>query len=1022
MSMRKPILSITIFLLSLGQLTASEPLRSAATGQVFSTEFRFPKMGDYPFPTNPLNDRAKGYLIKGKVKSAIFNYGNFIQWGDYNAGTGYNGLPAGAWGNYSYLANTSFVAGVPGADYSSNYTWVESGSTTDNSGNPLAIWSSEDAYSSWIVDGDTVFVAVVYETVDDRGIIGIQKDTRDDIDKKYQWGIDESTNEIFISVPYNSVKPINPNSPKANIGLAYKWAIRPKLKERTDSFDVFDYGPDQEEWTSDDNYAYYGASMIESWFTRWSPSSNTEWQATTKSRIYTHDTEVTSGDIFGNTPFTDSGDSYPLLAQSNYSQTWPKQLNAETGNYDPFWPGWWAQNYNTDLPGCTQTRKDPNCWEDVPGRFISDSDVFIEFDDRWAERGNLVNTNNEYLQTGYPLGLKVKAEGHSYGVSYAEDIMFVTVKVRNESGDWYDEDGVKHDGIILPDGTKLNHGKGFNYHKTVLGFYMDADVVSADLSGNFGYHTNADDFMEYYDCATSPEGCDKVNGDKLRVSMAMIYDKDGNSNGATDLGIVATQLLDSPLATQPVDLDLDGTTDIYPGEPLKMTDWHWFDWYNRPGVVSRESDQNCCAGDPGKPQALNKEEIMYKVIAGDTTNLSSDEKTWFFHTPNPDTDLDSELNPHFDSLEGLERLAPDGLDCVLIMSCGPFDLDVGEEVPFSFCIIFGQNKEDLINNAKFAQIMYNSRYQGYTPPTTPTVTATAEHHQITLTWDQAAEESKDVVTGYADFEGYKIYKSTDGGKTWGDHQAMIFDSSGVLVGWKPIAQFDLTAEEDSAHCVFGDTCSGGPIRGHSISGPDPLNPWLDLGGDTGIQNSFVDTNVVDGMEYTYAVTAYDMGVEAPYYIQYIPNGDGTYQKDSVITTSNPNRWSEPNGYPGIENSKGTTIQDPNFVTVIPGYKADYAMDSITVVPNPYIVHSQFNESQYVRKVRFTRLPSQCTITIFTVTGEKVNTLEHDDPNGESGNEWWNLRTVNNQEVAPGLYFYAVESGKKKFIGKFAVVR
>ena len=25
---------------------------------------------------------------------------------------------------------------------------------------------------------------------------------------------------------------------------------------------------------------------------------------------------------------------------------------------------------------------------------------------------------------------------HSYGVSYAEDIMFVTVKVRNESGDY----------------------------------------------------------------------------------------------------------------------------------------------------------------------------------------------------------------------------------------------------------------------------------------------------------------------------------------------------------------------------------------------------------------------------------------------------------------------------------------------------------------------------------------------------------------------------------------------------------
>ena len=34
----------------------------------------------------------------------------------------------------------------------------------------------------------------------------------------------------------------------------------------------------------------------------------------------------------------------------------------------------------------------------------------------------------------------------------------------------------------------------------------------------------------------------------------------------------------------------------------------------------------------------------------------------------------------------------DGLDCVLQMSSGPFSLEVGEQVPFSFCIIFGQNK------------------------------------------------------------------------------------------------------------------------------------------------------------------------------------------------------------------------------------------------------------------------------------------------------------------------------------------
>jgi hypothetical protein len=119
----------------------------------------------------------------------------------------------------------------------------------------------------------------------------------------------------------------------------------------------------------------------------------------------------------------------------------------------------------------------------------------------------------------------------------------------------------------------------------------------------------------------------------MLISMALIYDYDfGSSQGIDDMGIVAVQLLDSPLANFPVDFDGDGTAEIEPGEPLKMTDWHWFDWYNRPGVVERESNTNCCAGyTESRPQAKNKELIQFKVMSGDTTNLTDDEKEWFFH-------------------------------------------------------------------------------------------------------------------------------------------------------------------------------------------------------------------------------------------------------------------------------------------------------------------------------------------------------------------------------------------------------
>ena len=51
-------------------------------------------------------------------------------------------------------------------------------------------------------------------------------------------------------------------------------------------------------------------------------------------------------------------------------------------------------------------------------------------------------------------------------------------------------------------------------------------------------------------------------------------------------------------------------------------------------------------------------------MAGDTTNLSANEKRWFFHTDDPSTDSDMDLNPHFDSLEGLEltEFFQDGID------------------------------------------------------------------------------------------------------------------------------------------------------------------------------------------------------------------------------------------------------------------------------------------------------------------------------------------------------------------------
>ena len=130
-------------------------------------------------------------------------------------------------------------------------------------------------------------------------------------------------------------------------------------------------------------------------------------------------------------------------------------------------------------------------------------------------------------------------------------------------------------------------------------------------------------------------------------------------------------------------------------------------------------------------------------------------------------------------------------------------------------------------------------------------------------------------------------------------------------------------------------------RGHAINGEDPYFPWFSLGNDTGLEGIdieevldaadlpkiidgdtmsyvYIDTNVTDGLEYTYSVVAYDMGVEPPYTTTYKDIGNGTFEAVVDTNYSNPDKWADPDGYASIENSKGTTILDRNFVQVYPG--------------------------------------------------------------------------------------------------------
>ena len=93
-----------------------------------------------------------------------------------------------------------------------------------------------------------------------------------------------------------------------------------------------------------------------------------------------------------------------------------------------------------------------------------------------------------------------------------------------------------------------------------------------------------------------------------------------------------------------------------------------------------------------------------------------------------------------------------------------------------------------------------------------------------------------------------------------------------------------------------------------------------------------------------------------------------------------------------------------------------------VVPNPYRVIADWEMSQDERLIKFTHLPAKCTIHIFNVAGEHVRTLEHDQSSTVVSEAQWNLRTCENREVAPGLYFYYIESELGEQTGKFVIIK
>jgi hypothetical protein len=151
----------------------------------------------------------------------------------------------------------------------------------------------------------------------------------------------------------------------------------------------------------------------------------------------------------------------------------------------------------------------------------------------------------------------------------------------------------------------------------------------------------------------------------------------------------------------------------------------------------------------------------------------------------------------------------------------------------------------------------------------------------------------------------------------------------------------------------------------------------------------VDNNVINGLSYIYYVAAYDSG----------------------------------NGITGpLENTASSKpMNGKNTVRAIPYSPNSKGLIDVKVVPNPYVVANAFEQGTE-RQIQFTRLPEYATIRIYNVAGELIKTIYHSAENAITPTiAKWDLKNENQQLVAPGVYFYHIETPKGTAKGKFIII-
>lgn len=309
-------------------------------------------------------------------------------------------------------------------------------------------------------------------------------------------------------------------------------------------------------------------------------------------------------------------------------------------------------------------------------------------------------------------------------------------------------------------------------------------------------------------------------------------------------------------------------------------------------------------------------------------------------------------------------IAPDGLtpsDWRFLLTLGPLgDLDSGNSMNAAFAVVNGVEAEDLVIHAEMAKRFWDMGLAGPEAPDSPEFVLEPGNRTVKIRWKSNAEQSRDRLTETFDFQGYNVWRTPDG-ETWTLVETYdLPDTVGGNSGWPPAASSD-----------------------------DRFDYELD------------DTGLMNGAMLTYVVTAFDDG----------DNCDGIHTE----------QWDLQHGGVGVlESGRGEDVQQ--IAIPAEAAQAEGDIDNVFVVPNPYIGSSRLEQhgwSEGVGRIEFRGLPPEYEIQIYTLAGDLVRELRHD--NGLSW-ESWDVRNDEGGEVAGGIYIVRVVSAGNERIGKFLIVK